>query len=94
MGLWSTLEGTVSVHKKKHISVEEAVMLFTNQHTREYCLNVNKYSENKKGVLSMQLYIRIAADSLDAAKFFNKLTEHLKSIGCQTELEANIPYWV
>jgi hypothetical protein len=32
-------------------------------------------------------------ENMDAANFFNKLVEHLKSIGCRSRLNADIPFW-
>ena len=92
MGAWSTLEGEITYPVNKHISVRKAVQEYMKQCQGEWYFKADRYRE-VKDIAYVSFYMTYEFENMDAANFFNKLVEHLESIGCRSRLNADIPFW-
>lgn len=92
MGAWSTLEGEIASPVNKHISVRKAVQEYMKQYQGDWNIKADRYRE-VKDIAYVSFYMTYESEGMDAANVFNKLVEHLKSIGCRASLNAEIPFW-
>ena len=91
MGVWSTIEGEVTYPRTKHISLHKAIKHFMEDYAYDHYLKVDRYREIN-GIVYVGLYLTIEYENIDAANFFSKLLEFIKSMGCRTHLTAEIPF--
>ena len=83
MSIWSTINGTVSVHKSSHISLKYIV----NQYFDEVSLSESK--EDRGDRWYYQVIVHFCADSADASSRVEKFIKHIKNLDKTAVVDVN-----
>lgn len=89
MGLWSTLEGIISIHKDAHFSVTEAIYEYLGDDEIIVKLTTERHNENRS-IQVHHVWVNWEMDGMIVAKHVEKLVQAIKAVDKKSKIDLQV----